>query len=152
MAFIPRMSFSLTLNHVDQPLDPDRVLHSHGEWFSVLSWVFVSHWKLINYLEDLLGHRVLGPRPEYVSASICRIYFDIVFLVPDQNTLEAHRGPSHMLGAFPWHQPTWSQTKKPQETTGGPRVPSRVLLCPSQLTRKPFSENGSRSCTNFNNF
>ena len=40
--------------------------------------------------------------------------------------------------------------QEPQKTTGGPRIPSRVLFCPSQLTRKPFSENGSRSCTNFN--
>ena len=40
--------------------------------------------------------------------------------------------------------------QEPQETIGGPRVPSRVLLCPSQLTRKPFSENGCHSCTNFN--
>ena len=40
--------------------------------------------------------------------------------------------------------------QEPQETIGGPRVPSRVLLCPSQLTKVPFSENGSCSYTNFN--
>ena len=118
MAFSLRLSFSLTLDHVDQSLDPDRVFHSLAEWFSVLSWVSVSHWKLINYLQYLLGHRVPGPIPEYISASTCRFYLDITSLVPEQNTLEAYRGPSHMIGALPWHQPAWSLTKNPRRLLG----------------------------------
>ena len=66
----------------------------------------------------LLGHHVLGPRLEYVFASTCRIYLDIVSLVLDQNTLEAHRGPSHMLGSLPWYQPVWYQTKNPRRLLG----------------------------------
>ena len=104
----------MLINHVV----PHQVLHSPGEWSSVLSQASVSHWKLINYLQDLLGHRVLGPRPEYVSASTCKIYLDIVSLTLDQNTLEPLRVPSHMLGALPWHQPAWSQTKNPKRLLG----------------------------------
>ena len=118
MAFSPRLSFSLTLNHIDEPLDLDRVLHSLAKWFSVWSWVAVSHWKLINYLQDLLGHRVPGSRLEFISASTCRLYLDITTLVPNQNTLEAYTGPSHMLGALPWHQLAWSKTKNPRRLLG----------------------------------
>ena len=72
----------------------------------------------MNCLQDFLGHRVPGSKPKYVSTSICKIYLDIVSLVLDQNTLEAHRGPNHMLGALPWHQPAWSQTKNPRTLLG----------------------------------
>ena len=40
-------------------------------------------------------------------------------LVPDQNTLETYRRPSHMLGTFPWHQPAWSQAKNPRRLLSG---------------------------------
>ena len=53
-----------------------------------------------------------------VSASTCRIYLDIVFLVLYWNTLEAHRRPSHMLWALPWHQLAWSQSKNPRRLIG----------------------------------
>ena len=126
MDFSSRLSFSLRSNHVDQPLDPDWVLHSSEEWSSVLSWASVPGWMLINHRQDLLGPRPrvsLVPDQECLCPT-CRIYLGIVSLVPYQNTLEAHRGPSHMPlvadqnMSLPWHQPAWSHTKNHRRPLG----------------------------------
>ena len=61
-----------------------------------------------DFCKDLLGHCVPGSKLEYVSASTYRLYLDIMSLDLDENTLEAYRGPRHMLGDFPWNRPALS--------------------------------------------